>query len=124
PQSLTLDLHTGAFGPLASGPWKGSRPFDVFTEGSLPYEWHGEIYELATKLGVTCFSSPFDVEAVDFLEELGNPIYKIASFEIRHVPLLERVAETGKPVIVSTGIASLADIELALEVLGRSRQDV
>lgn len=124
PESLTLDLATGPFGPRTSGPWKGRTAFDVFTEGALPYEWHAELFELAASLGMDCFSSPFDVEGVDFLETLGSPRYKVASFEIRHVPLLERIAATGKPVIVSTGIASLADIELALDVLRRGTHDV
>ncbi len=122
--SLTLDLHTGLFGPRTDGPWKGRRPFEVFTEGELPYDWHGELFDLARSLGLSCFSSPFDVEGVDLLEALDAPIYKVASFEIHHVPLRERIAATGRPVIVSTGIASLADIELALEVLGPGRQDV
>lgn len=124
PGSITLDLDVGPFGPRTSGPWKGSRPFDVFSEGSLPYEWHEEIFSLARSLGLTCFSSPFDVEGVDFLESLDNPIYKVASFEIRHVPLLERIAATGKPVIVSTGIATLADIELALDILRSGTDDI
>jgi pseudaminic acid synthase len=123
-ESLTLDLDTGPFRPRSSGPWKGRTAFDVFTEGTLPYEWHEELFAMAASLGMQCFSSPFDVEGVDFLEGLGTPTYKVASFEIRHVPLLERIAATRKPVIVSTGIASLADIELALDVLGRERDDI
>lgn len=122
--SLTLDLHTGLFGPRTDGPWQGSRPFDVFTEGELPYEWHAELFSLAKTLGLTCFSSPFDSDGVDLLESLDVPMYKVASFEVRHIPLLERIAATGRPVVMSTGIASLADIELALEVLGRGRQDI
>lgn len=124
PDSLTLDLQEHPFGPRPSGPWKGRRLFEVYKEGSLPYEWHEEIYALAQSLGLLCFSSPFDVEGVAFLESIGNPIYKVASFEISHVPLLERIAATGKPAIVSTGIASLADIELALEVLRQGTDDI
>jgi len=122
--SISLDLDGPHFGPRTSGLWKGMRPYEIYAQGALPYEWHAELYELARSLGLTCFSTPFDVEGVDFLEQLGNPVYKVASFEVRHVPLLERIAATGKPVIVSTGVASLADIELALEVLGRGRADV
>lgn len=124
PESLTLDLDGPLFGPRTSGPWRGLRPHELYSQGALPYEWHAELFALAESLGMVCFSSPFDVEGVDFLEDLGSPLYKVASFEIRHVPLLERIAATGKPVIVSTGIASLADIELALEVLGRDRRDI
>lgn len=124
PESLTLDLEQHPFGPRPSGPWKGRRLFEVYREGSLPYEWHEEIYSLADSVGLLCFSSPFDVAGVDFLETLANPIYKVASFEIRHIPLLERIAATGKPAIVSTGIASLADIELALEVLREGTEDI
>lgn len=123
-ESITLDLTREPFGPRPSGPWKGQRLFEVYRQGSLPYEWHEEIYALATSLGLNCFSSPFAVEGVDFLENIGNPMYKVASFEIRHVPLLERIAATGKPVIVSTGIASLADIELALNILRKGTHDV
>jgi pseudaminic acid synthase len=124
PGSLTLDLDGPHFGPRTSGLWAGMRPYEIYAQGSLPYEWHEELFELARSRGLTCFSTPFDDAGVDFLETLGNPIYKVASFEIAHVPLLERIAATGKPVIVSTGIATLADIELALEVLGPGRQDV
>lgn len=124
PESLTLDLDGPYFGPRDSGPWAGRRPYDLYTEGSLPYAWHEELYALARRLGLVCFSSPFDEDGVDFLESLDNPIYKVASLEINHVPLLERIAATGKPVVVSTGAADLGDIELALDTLGRDRTDV
>lgn len=124
PESLTLDLEVGHFGPIQSGPWQGIRPYDLFSLGALPYDWHERIFELARSLGMDCFSAPFDVEAVDLLESLGNPIYKVASLEINHIPLLERVATTGKPVVLSTGAANLSDIELALDTLGRGRTDI
>ena len=124
PESLSLDLDGPHFGPRTTGLWRGMRPFEIYAQGALPYEWHAELYDLAASLGLVAFSSPFDVDAVDFLETLDNPIYKVASFEIRHVPLLERIAATGKRVVVSTGVASLADIELALQVLGPGRSDV
>ncbi|MBE4575066.1 pseudaminic acid synthase [Vibrio navarrensis] len=112
--SLTLNVNNEEFGPRKEGLWKGKKPYDVFSEGALPYEWHKDLFEYARGLGLECFSSPFDEEAVDFLESLGNPIYKVASFEIQHTPLIEKIAATGKPVIISTGIATLADIEIAL----------
>lgn len=124
PESLTLDLHGPHFGPRDRGPWAGTRPWDLFSRGALPYEWHAEIFSLASSLGMTCFSTPFDEEGVQLLEQLGNPIYKVASLEIGHVPLLEAIAATGKPVILSTGAATLGDIELALATLGYLRSDV
>ena len=112
--SLTLNVDNEEFGPRKEGLWKGRKPYDVFSEGALPYEWHEELFNYARGLGLVCFSSPFDEDAVDFLESISNPIYKVASFEIQHIPLIEKIAATGKPVIISTGIATLADIETAL----------
>ena len=118
--SLTLDVENDEFGPRKEGLWKGRKPYDVFSEGALPYEWHEELFAYAKSIGLTCFSTPFDEEAVDLLETLDNPIYKVASFEIRHLPLIERIADTGKPVILSTGIATLSDIEKALSFFDKS----
>jgi pseudaminic acid synthase len=112
--SLTLNVDNDEFGPRKEGLWKGRTPYDVFSEGALPYAWHEELFFYARSLGLECFSSPFDEEGVDLLESLHNPIYKVASFEIQHIPLIEKIASTRKPVIISTGIATLADIELAL----------
>jgi len=124
PSSLTLDLSEGPFAPLPEGPWKGWRPYDLFEEGALPYAWHEELFALGRELGMTVFSTPFDLEGLALLEQLECPIYKVASLEIAHVPLLEAIAATGKPVVLSTGAATLGDVELALEVLGRDRDDV
>ena len=112
--SLTLNVDNEEFGPRKDGLWKGRKPYDVFSEGALPYEWHEELFNYARGIGLECFSSPFDEEGVELLEKLDNPIYKIASFEIQHIPLIEKIAKTGKPVIISTGIATLEDIEKAL----------
>jgi pseudaminic acid synthase len=114
-ESLTLDLHEGEFSILNDGLWKGRRPYDVFSDGALPYEWHEELFDFAKSIGIECFSTPFDLEAVDLLEELGVEKYKIGSFEIQHIPLIRRISETKKPVIISTGIATIEDIELALK---------
>jgi pseudaminic acid synthase len=113
--SLTLNIDNEEFGPRKEGLWKGRTPYDVFSEGALPYEWHEELFNYSRSLGLECFSSPFDEEGVELLESLGNPIYKVASFEIQHIPLIKKIAKTGKPVIISTGIAKLEDIERALE---------
>ncbi|WP_293302831.1 pseudaminic acid synthase [Pedobacter sp. UBA4863] len=99
--------------------WEGKYLHDLYQEAYTPWEWHQELFSAAEKEGLICFSSPFDKTAVDFLETLNVPAYKIASFEITDIPLIEYVASKGKPVIISTGIAELADIELAIEACRR-----
>lgn len=113
--SLTLDVDNEIFGPRKEGLWKGMRPYDVFKEGALPYEWHKPIKEYTESKGLEFFSSPFDIEGVNLLESLQVPRYKIASFEITDIPLIKYVAQKGKPIIISTGVACLADIELAVQ---------
>lgn len=95
--------------------WEGRKLYELYKEAYTPWEWHQELFDVAKKEGLVCFSSPFDKTAVDFLETLECPIYKIASFEITDIPLIEYVASKGKPIIMSTGIATLEDIELAIE---------
>jgi pseudaminic acid synthase len=97
--------------------WKGKELYQLYQEAYTPWEWHKPIFDLAKELGMVAFSSPFDESAVDFLESLDVPLYKIASFENTHHPLLRKVASTGKPVIMSTGVASLQEIEESAEVL-------
>jgi pseudaminic acid synthase len=94
--------------------WGGRKLYDLYNEAYTPWEWHKKLFETAKEVGLECFSSPFDKTAVDFLEKLNVSAYKIASFEITDIPLIEYVASKGKPVILSTGIAELKDIELAL----------
>lgn len=113
--SLSLDVDNEWFGPKKSGLWKGIRPYDLYKQGSLPYEWHPKIKHYAEGLGLIFFSTPFDFDGVDFLERLDIPMYKIASFEINDIPLIEYVAKKNKPVIISTGVADIHDIELAIE---------
>lgn len=95
--------------------WDGRTLYDLYQEAYTPWEWHQAIFEEAKKCGLVCFSTPFDKTAVDFLEGLGNPIMKIASFEITDIPLIEYAAKKGKPMVISTGIAMPEDIELAVK---------
>lgn len=97
--------------------WNGRELYDLYEEAYTPWEWHKTIFERARKRGMIAFSSPFDETAVDFLESLNVPLYKIASFENTDWPLLKKVASTGKPVIMSTGVASLSDLDDAIKVL-------
>jgi len=100
--------------------WYGKELHDLYKEAYTPWDWHKAIFERAKAKGIICFSSPFDESAVDFLETLNCPIYKIASFENTHHPLLKKVAKTGKPVIMSTGVANLEDILASVAVLKKS----
>lgn len=114
--TMTIDCSNEYF--LIKGtPWSGRRLFDLYREASTPWEWQGKLKEIANELGLDCFSTPFDETAVDFLERLEMPAYKIASFENVDLPLLRRVARTGKPVIMSTGMATLAEIDEAVAAL-------
>lgn len=112
--TMTLDSKTDDFLLKQGTIWEGKYLHDLYKEAYTPWEWHKQLFELAKKEGLICFSSPFDLTAVDFLESLENPIYKIASFEISDIPLIKYVASKGKPIIISTGIASKEDIELAI----------
>lgn len=116
PLSFTMDVNNEDFGPRKSGLWKGWRPCELYKQGSLPYEWQPKLQKIATDLGMICFSTPFDNEAVDFMEEMNMPIYKIASFEITDVNLIRYAASKHKPMIISTGVAEIEDLELALKV--------
>ena len=115
PDTITIDSRKKHFKINQGTYWDGQYLYDLYKTASLPWEWHEEIFEFAKKEGILCFSSPFDQTAVDLLESLNNPIYKIASFEITDIPLIEYAASKGKPMIISTGIAEIEDIELAIE---------
>lgn len=113
--TITLDCDKAEFMAQKGSLWEGETLYTLYQKAYTPWEWHKAIFERAHAVGITCFSSPFDPTAVDFLESLGNPIYKIASFEITDTPLIDYVARKGKPIIISTGIATIKDIELALQ---------
>ena len=116
--TITIDSDKKDF--LIKGTiWDGKKLHDLYKEAFTPWEWHEELMLVAKKEGLICFSSPFDKTAVDFLETLNVPAYKIASFEITDIPLIEYVASKGKPIILSTGISEIKDIELALDACKR-----
>jgi pseudaminic acid synthase len=113
--TLTLDINKGEFFISDENSlWKGQSLYELFKQAYTPWEWHKPIMLKAKELGMLCFSSPFDNSAVNFLEELNVPAYKIASSEIIHLPLIKKVASTGKPLIISTGMASISEINEAV----------
>mgnify|MGYP002395948580 CR=1 FL=1 len=116
PDSMTLNENQEIFMARKDSLWKGKKLYDLYREAALPYEWHEKLKAEAENLGLDFFSTPFDIAGVDFLEKLKVPAYKIASLEINHIPLIEYVASKKKPMIISTGIATLADIEMAVNV--------
>jgi len=117
--TLTIDCDNEYF-KLDSGTiWDGRTLYDLYSEAYTPWEWQKELMEYAKSIGLLFFSTPFDKTAVDFLEELEVPVYKVASFEIMDIPLIEYIASKGKPMIMSTGVASLSDIEEAVEACKR-----
>lgn len=117
--TLTIDCDKEDFIIKSGTIWDGKTFYELYKSAYTPWEWHKEIFSCAKEEGLICFSSPFDKTAVDFLELLDVPAYKIASFEITDIPLIEYTASKGKPIILSTGIAALEDIELALDACRR-----
>jgi len=121
PNTMTLDLDCGEFhiGDPTSL-WAGTSLFKLYAEAQTPWEWHKPIFDRARALGIIAFSTPFDETAVDFLESLDAPAYKIASFENTDLPLIRKVASTGKPMIISTGMASVAELGESVEAARKS----
>jgi pseudaminic acid synthase len=118
-QTYTADTMTikcnNEFFTIKDGIWKGDTLYSLYEKAYTPWEWHDELFKVAKDEGLICFSTPFDKTAVDFLEQFNLSAYKIASFEIQDIPLIEYAASKGRPMIISTGIAELEDIELAVK---------
>jgi pseudaminic acid synthase len=115
PDGLTLDVDTPDFRILDKDSlWYGKKLYELYKEAVIPWEWHAPIFEQCRRQGIIAFSSPFELKAIDFLESLDVPCYKIASFELIDTQLVRRVAQTGKPMIMSTGMATLSEIETAV----------
>ncbi len=116
PTTMTIKCNKPDF-LITKGLWAGKQLFDLYEEAHTPYEWHRELFDFANKIGITIFSTPFDESAVDLLEELNTPAYKIASFEINDIPLIKYIAKKNKPIFLSTGMASLDEIEEAVSTI-------
>lgn len=119
PDTLTIDSEKDLF-RIRETIWKGVKLYDLYREAYMPWEWQPKLKEIADRLGMDLFSSPFDASAVDFLETLDVPAYKVASFELVDLPLLSRIAATRKPIILSTGMATKEEIEEALRAIGEA----
>ena len=112
PDTLTINSNKPDF-KIRGGLWNGKTLWDLYKKAQTPFEWHEELFNYAKKIKITCFSTPFDESAVDLLENLNCPFYKVASFEMNHIPLIKKIAQTKKPIIISTGMANLREIDLA-----------
>ena len=115
PESLCLNVNNEYFGPRKSGLWKGKTSWEIYSEGALPRDWHWKIQEVCIKHDIEFFSSPFDLDSVDFLNSMGVSRYKIASMEINDLPLIRKAASQGKPIIISTGLGEIPDIQRAVD---------
>ncbi len=114
PDTITMDMNTPEF-MIKGGLWDGQSLYELYKDAFMPWEWHKPLFDYAKKIDITIFSSPFDNTAVDLLEDLNTPAYKIASFEAIDLPLIKYVAQTGKPMIISTGMADAEEIQDAIE---------
>jgi len=121
--TLTIDCDSDVFRLDSGTIWEGQALYELYSEAYTPWEWQKELKDYAESIGLVFFSTPFDKTAVDFLEELGVPAYKVASFEITDIPLIEYIASKGKPIMISTGIATLSEIEDAVAACRRMGND-
>ena len=112
PNTMTIESNKLDF-KIRGGLWNGKKLWDLYEKAQTPFEWHEELFSYAKKIKITCFSTPFDETAVDLLENLNCPFYKVASFEMNHIPLIKKIAQTKKLMIISTGMANLKEIDLA-----------
>jgi pseudaminic acid synthase len=117
PRTMTIDCDRPEFIIGAGTLWEGQNLYDLYKNAYTPWEWHNQLFELANSLGMDCFSTPFDNSAVDFLEELDPPAYKVASFEMADIPLVEYIASKGRPIIMSTGMATLEEIHRSVKAV-------
>ena len=118
--SMTINSNKKKF-VVSSGLWKGEKLWDLYDRAKTPYSWHKDLFDYAKKLKITCFSTPFDSEAVDLLEKLNCPFYKISSFEMNDFPLLQKVIKTKKPIIISTGTSSLKEIKNVMNFVKKNK---
>lgn len=116
PDTITIDCDNEYFQIKQGTIWDGTTLHKLYQTAYTPWEWQPKLKEIAEEMGLICFSSPFDLTAVDFMEQMDMPAYKIASFEINDIPFIRKIAKLGKPIIMSTGVAKLEDIERALQV--------
>ena len=119
PDAMTIKSDKTDF-RIKGGIWNGYALWDLYEKAQTPLEWHKELFDYAKKLKITCFSTPFDESAVDLLESLNCPFYKVASFEMNHIPLIKKIAQTKKPMIISTGMANFKEIDLAYKTAKRN----
>ena len=120
PETLTIKSNKPDF-KIRDGLWYGKTLWELYSKAQTPFEWHKELFNYAKKLKIICFSTPFDESAVDLLESLNCPFYKVASFEMNHIPLIKKIARTRKPIIISTGMANLKEIDLAYRTAKKNK---
>ena len=120
PDTLTIKSNKRDF-MIRGGLWNGKTLWDLYSKAQTPFEWQKELFDYAKKLKIICFSTPFDESAVDLLETLNCPFYKVASFEMNHIPLIKKIARTRKPIIISTGMANLKEIDLAYRTAKKNK---
>jgi pseudaminic acid synthase len=120
PDTITINSDSPLFRHPADSLWKGKTLYELYQEAYMPWEWQPKLKEIADEIGIDLFSTAFDPTAVDFLEQRGVPVHKVASFEIVDIPLIEKMARTGKPLIISTGMATLGEIEEAVQAARRA----